>query len=42
MLLTPFPEMTFVTKFNANNGRNQPSCPFPFRDIEFINEDATC
>ena len=42
MLLTPFPEMAFVTKFNANNGRNPPSCPFPFRDIEFINEDGTC
>ena len=40
MLLTPFPEMAFVTKFNANNGRNPSSCPFPFRDIEFINEDA--
>ena len=38
--------MAFITKDNANNGRNPPSCPFstfptPFPVIALINEEAT-
>ena len=44
-LVTPFPDIAFIIKGNANNGRNHPSCPFHvfvtfFQDTAFINEEA--
>ena len=53
MLLYPFPplatlfplQLFFIIKYNANNERNPPSCPFfalmtPFRNVAFIHEEA--
>ena len=45
-LVTPFQDIAFIIKGNANNGRNPPSCLFPalmtpFPAIAFINEEAT-
>ena len=44
-LVTPFPDIAFIIKGSANNGRN-PSCLFPalmtpFAIIAFIIEEAT-
>ena len=44
--MTPFQDIAFIIKGNANNGRNPPSCLFPalmtpFPAIAFINEEAT-
>ena len=46
ILVTPSPDIAFIIKGNANNGRNPPSSPFPalvtpFPDMAFINEEAT-
>ena len=43
--MTPFHDMAFIIKDNANNEKLPSSCPFPalmtpFPVIEFINEEA--
>ena len=45
-LVTSFPDIVFIIKGNANNGRNLPYCPFRvlmthLRVISFINEEAS-